>query len=98
MVNLQVTQVKAQKMGELEDLSLETIHKALKGETASDSEEVKISVKVLGIVAKTRQTLTNRTAIEFGMASSIGTEEQLRKYIAVTAPQVQKALTGKSGG
>ena len=95
MVNLQVTEAKAEKMGELEDMSMAKIKAALQGKAASDSEEVKIAVKVLGIVAKTRQTLTNRSAIEFGMASCIGTEEQLKKYVAVTSPQVQKALTGK---
>ena len=94
MNHLQVTDAKAGKLGELEDLSMTAIKAALTGKKASDSEEVKIAVKVLGIVAKTRQTLTNRSAIEFGMASSIGSDEQLKKYVAVTNPQVQKALKG----
>lgn len=92
MANLQVTEAKAEKLGELEDLSLRKIKEALEGKIASDSEEIKISVKVLGIVAKNRQTLTNRSAIEFGMASYLGSEEQLKKYIAATNPQIQKAL------
>ncbi len=95
MVSLQMTEVKAEKMGELEDMSMDTIKKALKGEKESDSEEVKISVKVLGIVAKTRQTLTNRSAIDFGMATSIASDKELKKYIEVTSPHIKKALVGK---
>ena len=95
MNSLQMTEAKAQKLNEVEDLALDTIKDALKGTIPADTEEVKVAVKTMSMVAKNRQTTTHRTAIEFGMATSIGTEEQLKKYIKATNPQVQKALAGK---
>jgi hypothetical protein len=56
----------------------------------------KMAMKTLGVVAKNRQTLTNRQAIGFSMAQSIANESQLKKYISVTNPKVQKALAGKA--
>ena len=52
--------------------------------------------EMLGVVAKNRQTMTNRSAIDFHIASSIADEKQLRNYIATTNPQIQKALAGKA--
>lgn len=96
MITLQITDAKAKKLDEVEDLALEEIRSALKGETAADDEVVKVAVKTLSMVAKNRQTSSHRAAIEFGMATSIATDEQLKKYIEVTNPQVQKALTGET--
>ena len=98
MNNLSITKEKEAKMSEIEDLSLSTIKDALKGKLAADDDNVKIAVKMMGVVAKNRQTLTHRTAVEFGMAVSIASEDQLRNYIAVTSPQIQKALGQKSIG
>ena len=95
MITLQLTVDKAQKLGEAEDLSLDIIKKTLKGEINAENDEVKVAVKMLGIVAKNRQTMTNRSAIEFGMATSIATDGQLKKYVEATNPQIQKALAGK---
>lgn len=95
MITLQMTQAKSDSLSEIEDLALATVQKALKDEIDADDEKVKVAVKMMGIVAKNRQTMTNRTAIEFGMASSIATEKQLESYVKVTNPQIQKALGGK---
>lgn len=96
MITLQMTANKAKKMDEIEDLSLDTIKSALKGEKDADADEVKVAVKMMGVVAKNRQTMTNRSAIEFGMATSIASDEQLKKYISATSPHIQKALGGKA--
>ena len=98
MNNLTMTKEKETKMSEIEDLSLATIKDALDGTLAADDDTVKIAVKMMGVVAKNRQTLTNRSAIEFHMATSIASGGQLRKYIATTNPQIQKALGQKSIG
>lgn len=95
MNSLNMTEAKAKKMSEIEDMSLDTIRKALDGKTSADGDEVKVAVKMMGVVAKNRQTLTNRAAIEFGMARAIATDEGLKKYVTATSPQVQKALGGK---
>lgn len=95
MNSLNMTESKAKNMSEIEDLSMGTIKKALDGKLSADGEEVKVAVKMMGVVAKNRQTLTNRAAVEFGMARSISTDEQLKKYVAVTSPQIQKAIGGK---
>ena len=95
MNTLNMTEAKATKMSEIEDLSLTTIKKALDGKLAADEEQVKVAVKMMGVVAKNRQTLTNRSAIEFGMAQCIADEKQLKKYVEVTNPHIQKALGSK---
>lgn len=96
MNNLQINEAKAQKMDAIEDLSLDAIKNALEGNVPADEETVKVAVKMMGVVAKNRQTLTHRGAVEFAMASSIATEQQLKKYIEVTNPQIKKALGGKA--
>lgn len=95
MITLQITEAKAKKLDEVEDLALDTIRKALKGDIAADAVEVKVASTTLSVVSRNRQTSTHRSVIEFGMASSIATDGQLKKYIEVTNPQVQKALMGK---
>ncbi len=96
MVTLQMTEAKARKLEEVEDLALDTIKEALDGSVAADDEKVKVAVKTMSVVAKNRQTSTHRVGIDFGMASSIATDEQLKKYIETTSPHIQKALTGKA--
>ncbi len=95
MNSLNMTEAKAKNMSDIEDLSMTTIKQALDGKLSADGDEVKVAVKMMGVVAKNRQTLTNRAAVEFGMARSIATEKELHRYVAVTSPQIQKALGKK---
>ena len=95
MNNLDLTQEKADKMSEIENLSLDVIKDALNESIDADEEKVKVATKMLSTVAKNRQTLTNRAAIEFGMAKSIASEADLKKYVKVTSPHIQKAISGK---
>jgi len=97
MISLQITEAKAKKLGEVEDLSLGVIKEALNGTLASDDEKVKVAVKMMSAVAKNRQTLTHRVGIDFGMATSIATDKEMRKYIETTSPHIKKALVGKAG-
>jgi len=94
MNTLQMTETKTKKMSELEDKALEVAQEVLDNRREVD-EPAKVAIKVLGIVAKNRQTLTHREAVQFGMASAIASEKELERYVAVTNPQVKKALTGK---
>ena len=95
MNDLTITQKKADDLSEIEDLSMATIKEALKGTVSAENDDVKVAVKMMGVVAKNRQTLTNRAAIEFSMAGSVLSEPQLVKYVRATSPQIQKALGGK---
>jgi len=95
MNSLQITDSKEDQLNEIEDLSMAKIKGALNGNIASDSDEVIIAVKMMGVVAKNRQTLTHRVAVEFNIASMVGNETELKKYVQVTNPQIQKALAGK---
>ena len=92
MSTLKITDAAARKMELIEDLALSTIKDVLEGIKGGDSDEAKVAVKMMGVVAKNRQTMTNRSAIEFGMATSIADETQLRKYVKATNPQIHKAL------
>ena len=96
MAILEMTKEKAAKLSETEDLALGIIKDALSGTIDAGDDCVKVASKMLGVAAKNRQTLTNRSAIEFSMASSVGTEKELKNYIAVTNPKVRKALGGKA--
>ena len=95
MSSLDLTQKKADEMSAIEDLALKTIKSALEGNLDAEDEKVKVSVKMLSTVAKNRQTMTNRAAIEFSMARCVASEAGLKKYVQVTSPQIQKAIGGK---
>lgn len=95
MNSLEITENKAGKLNEIEDLALDITKDVLKGIQPGDSEEAKIAMKTLGIVAKNRQTTMHGKAIEFSMAASIANDKELRRYIKVSTPHVVKALTGK---
>jgi hypothetical protein len=96
MIALSLDETKAKKMEVLEELAIDKIISTLKGEGKADEDEVKLAIKSLGIVAKNRQTSTNRASMEFKLAMSIATPEQLRQYITVTYPQIRKAISGKT--
>ena len=95
MISLQMTEAKAKKLEEVESLALDVIRNALDDALPADDEKVKVAVKTMSVVAKNRQTLTHRTAIDFGMATSIATDKEMKKYIEATSPHIKKALTGK---
>ena len=95
MSNLEMTNAKAKEMSDIEDMSLATVKEALNDEIEADDDKVKVAVKMMGVVAKNRQTLTNRSAIEFGMAQIIADEKGMKRYVAATCPQIQKAIGGK---
>ena len=96
MISLQMTEAKARKLAEVEDLALDVIKGALNETFASDDEKVKVAVKTMSVVAKNRQTLTHRVAIDFGMAILIATDKEMKKYIETTSPHIKKALAGKA--
>lgn len=87
-----MTTQKIRKMDKVEDLSLDVIKNALETGADSDDEQVKVAVKMMGVVAKNRQTMTNRSAIEFSMANRVGTDTELKSYVKATNPQIQKAF------
>ncbi len=95
MFTLQMTEAKAKKLERVEDLALDAIREALDGTVPADDEKVKVAVKTMSVVAKNRQTSTHRVGIDFGMATSIATDEQLKTYIGATSPHIKKALAGK---
>ena len=95
MANLAMTEKKAAKLNEVEDLALGILSDALKGVMDADDEQVKVATKTLSVVAKNRQTLTHREAINFSMASTISTEAELKKYVSATNPGIRNAITGK---
>ena len=95
MNTLSMTEAKAKQMDIIEDLSMETIQQALDGGIDADDDKVKIAVKMMAVVAKNRQTVMHRSAVEFGMAQFITDETGLKKYLKATNPQIQKAIGGK---
>ena len=95
MISLQMTEAKARKLEEVEDLALDVIKDALNDTLPSDDEKVKVAVKTMSVVAKNRQTSTHRVAIDFGIATSIATDKEMKKYIETTSPHIKKALAGK---
>lgn len=95
MNTLEMTNEKITKLNKVEDLALDAIRDAFMGTISADSEEAKLAIKTISVVAKNRQTTTHREAINFGMAQIIGSDAELAKYVAATNPQVKKALQGK---
>jgi len=95
MKTLEMTEQKAERLSEIEDLAIDVIKDALNGVNDADDEQVKVAVKTVSMVAKNRQTLTNRAAIDFGMARMTSDDKELKKYVDSTNPQIRKAIAGK---
>lgn len=91
---LNVTENKANKLDQMEDKAINLISKVLSEEREVD-DLTKVALQSLNIVAKNRQTLTNRQAIGWSIANTIATPEELKRYIAVTNPELTKILTGE---
>ena len=91
---LDITESKAQKFDVMEDKAIELIEKVLTEEREVD-DLTKVALQSLSIVSKNRQTLTNRQAIGWSIANTIATPEELKRYIAVTNPELTKILTGE---
>lgn len=92
MANLEITDEKARKIDEVETGALEIVGDVMRDKRDVD-DVAKAAIKVLAITAKNRQTLTARTAISFHIAEQFAKDEnELRRYIAVTNPQIVKAL------
>ena len=96
MNSLQMTEAKAGRMNAIEDASMEAIQQALDDKMDADDDKVKIAVKMMGVVAKNRQTVMHRSAVEFGMAQFVTDEAGLQRYLKATQPQIQKAIGGKN--
>lgn len=94
MVSLAISDEKVTKLDALENKAIEVVQAALDGNSEVD-ERAQMAMKTMSVVAKNRQTTTHRAAIEFTMASTIGSDKELKKYVAVTNPQIRKALAGK---
>ncbi len=91
MTNLEMSEQKCKKMSELEDTAIDMLLSALKGNRDVD-EEVKIAMKALNMVAKNRMTLSHRRGLDFAMARITMTDDELKKYAQVTAPEIKKLL------
>lgn len=91
-MNLDMDNAKAKRFDVLEDKSIEIIQQGLDGNNIDDT--VKAAIKILGVVAKNRQTLTARQAINYNMARDLEDKDKLRKYIEATNPEI-KRLTAK---
>ena len=96
MNTLSMTEAKAGQMSAIEDMSMDIIQQALSDQIEADGDNVKIAVKMMSAVAKNRQTMMHRGAVEFRMAMAIASESEMKKYLEATNPQIQKAIGGKS--
>lgn len=90
---LDVTEKKAKSFDEMENKAITVIEKVL-SEGRDVDDLTKVALQSLNIVAKNRQTLTNRQAIGWSIAHTIATPEELKKYIEVTNPELSKLLQG----
>ena len=95
MTTLTMTEAKADHMNAIEDASMDIIQQALSGKLDADGDNVKIAVKMMSAVAKNRQTMMHRGAVEFRMVMAIASEAEMKKYLEATNPQIKKALGEK---
>jgi hypothetical protein len=87
MKTLELSDAKGQQLDELETKAIAVVNGLLDSSVeATDAERA--AVKVLGIVAKNRQTMTAREALHFNMAVSLSDPDQLAKYVQTTCPQL----------
>ncbi len=89
-MNLEMTEQKMKKLDEAENLALDTIISALKG--GEEGDIVNIATKTIAVVARNRITLTARSGMEYSMACRTSTEDELKKYVKVSNPQIRKMI------
>lgn len=90
---LDVTESKIDMLDEMENKAIGLISEVLSGKREVD-DLIKIALQSLNIVAKNRQILTSRQAIGWSIANTIASPEELKRYIAVTNPELTKILVG----
>lgn len=95
MANLAISSEKEQKLDKLESSAIEIMQEVMDDKRDVD-DTAKAAVKLLGVVAKNRQTMTAREALGFNMASVISNEKQLKKYVEITNPQIKKAISSRN--
>lgn len=88
-LNLGMTQGKCQKLSELEDKAVEIVLGALNGKEEL-GDKTKLAMNVVNAVAKNRQTLSHRRAVEVGVARMAFSDDDLQKYLKATAPEIKK--------
>jgi len=75
----------------LEYDALKVLGEVLRGERPMD-DQVKAAQTALGVVAKNRQTMTNRQAIQVAMARTAGTDQEFGNFVRASAPEIWKAM------
>lgn len=93
MQNLDLTEAKVKNLENLEDVAIRTLTQALEGEREVD-DRVQLAMKTANMVTNNRVHAGAREAMRFSMVQVISTDEQIKRYVAVTYPRVQKVLTG----
>jgi len=94
MSSLDMSKKKIEALDELETLAIKTLTEAM-NDVRDVDDKVQVAMKVANMVSKNRQTMTAREGIRFSMASSIADEKELKRYIAITQPDIKRALSGK---
>jgi len=94
MSSLDMSKQKIEALDELETLAIKTLTEAM-NDVRDVDDKVQVAMKVANMVSKNRQTMTAREGIRFSMASSIADEKELKRYIAITQPDIKRALSGK---
>ena len=90
-MSLEITENKAEKMGELEDVSMDLVLEYLRGNRQGGDDVVTARCMITAMKGN-RQTMTAKEALRFNMASSVASESQLKKYVSATCPQIKKLL------
>jgi len=90
-MNLDITEAKAEKLGELESKAMDVLLGVMNGALVDD--QAKVAMQVMNTVAKSRQTLTAREGIRFSMVKHVANKEEMRQYITSTQPQIKKLVS-----
>lgn len=93
---LEITEAKAKRINEAENLALDVICRALGDKIAADSPKVKIALGTYSVTGKNRQTTTHNVGLGFTMAAETLSPEQLKRYVEVSNPEIKRISQAKS--
>lgn len=88
-INLSMTEEKCERLSELEDKAIEIVLGALDGNEEL-GDRTKLAMQAINTVAKNRQTLSHRRAVEVGVARMAFSDDELKSYLKATAPEIKK--------
>jgi hypothetical protein len=91
MSSLDISEEKAKKFSKIEDSALDIIQEYFDG-TREGGDEIITARCMISAVKGNRQAETVKHSLNFNMVQMVADENQLKKYVKASCPEIKKLL------